>query len=159
MQEGRYPDARKKLEELKKKYEQRCKDEWDQLWNTVNAPQAVSLSKPVESIGISRDGRKLAAGDNAGHIVVWSVDDTGKLNEQPLRSLELGSRQRVVAMSPDGNSVAASGDNGKILVWNLTADQPPVELKGHEGAVNTLVFSNDGRQLASGSDDRTVKLW
>ncbi|TXT22378.1 MAG: threonine/tyrosine-specific protein kinase [Planctomycetota bacterium] len=62
VQEGRYPDARKKLEELKdKKYDKYRKQEWDQLWNTVNAPQAVSLSKPVESIGISRDGRKLAA--------------------------------------------------------------------------------------------------
>lgn len=159
VQEGRYPDARKKLLELKGKYAKRCKAEWDQLMNTVNAPQAVSLSKPVEALGISRDGRKLAAGDSAGHIVIWSVDESGKLIEEPLRRLELGSRQRVVAMSPDGNSVAAAGDNGKILVWNLEGNQPPVELKGHDGAVNTLKFSDDGRRLASGSDDRTAKLW
>ncbi len=62
-------------------------------------------------------------------------------------------------MSPDGNLVAAAGDNGKILVWKLEGDQPPVELKGHDGAVNTLMFSEDGRRLVSGSDDRTVKLW
>lgn len=161
VQEGRYPDARKKLEELKGKYKDRCKEEWEQLWNTVNAPQAVSLSKPVESIGLSRDGRKLVAGDSAGHIVVWSVDESGKLLEEPLRRLEFGSRQRVVTMSPDGSSVAAAGDNGKILVWRLAGDQPPVELKGHDitGAVNTLKFSDDGQRLVSGSDDRTVKLW
>lgn len=159
VQEGRYPDARKKLEELKGKYKERCKEEWEQLWNTVNAPQAVSLSKPVESIGLSRDGRKLVAGDSAGHIVVWSVDELGKLLEEPLRRLEFGSRQRVVTMSPDGNSVAAAGDNGIILVWTLAGDQPPAELKGHESAVNTLKFSDDGKRLVSGSDDRTVKLW
>ncbi len=167
VQEGRYADARKKLEELKKldedraKDKKRCKEEWEQLWNTVNAPQAVSLSKPVESIGLSRDGRKLAAGDSAGHIVVWSVDESGKLLEEPLRRLEFGSRQRVVVMSPDGNSVAAAGDNGKILVWTLTGDQPPVELKGHDNdkPVNTLKFADDGQRLVSGSDDRTVKLW
>ncbi|MBM3970097.1 MAG: hypothetical protein FJ302_09570 [Planctomycetes bacterium] len=165
VQEGRYPDARKKLEELKKldedrpKDKKRCKEEWEQLWNTVNAPQAVSLSKPVESIGLSRDGRKLAAGDSVGHIIVWSVDESGKLLEQPLRRLEFGSRQRVVVMSPDGNSVAAAGDNGKILVWTLLADQPPVELNGHDSTVNTLKFSENGKQLVSGGDDRTVKLW
>ena len=159
VQEGRYPDARKKLQELKTKYNDRCKEEWEQLWNTVNAPQAVSLSKPVESIGLSRDGRKLIAGDSAGHIVIWSLDETGKLIEEPLRKLEFGSRQRVVTMSPDGNSVAAAGENGKILVWTLAGDQPPVELKGHDSAVNTLKFSDDGRRLVSGSDDRTVKLW
>ena len=165
VQEGRYPDARKKLQELKKldetreKDKKRCKEEWDQLWNTVNAPQSVSFTKPVEAIGISRNGRKLAAGDSGGHIAIWSVDDTGKLNEQPLRTLELGSRQRVVTMSPDGNSIAAAGDNKTIFVWKLEGDQPPVELKGHESAINTLMFSDDGQRLASGSDDRTVKLW
>ena len=167
VQEGRYPDARKKLEELKKldddrpKNKKRCKEEWEQLWNTVNAPQAVSLSKPVESISISRDGRKLVAGDSAGHIVVWSVDESGKLLEEPLRRLDFGSRQRVVTISPDGNSVAAAGDNGKILVWTLSANQPPVELKGHNNdeSVNTLKFADDGQRLVSGSDDRTVKLW
>lgn len=159
VQEGNYKEARKKLEDLKGKYKERCKEEWEQLWNTVNAPQAVSLSKPVESIGLSRDGRKLIAGDSAGNIVVWSVDESGKLLEEPLRRLEFGSRQRVVTMSPDGNSVAAAGDNGKILVWTLAGDQPPVELKGHDSAVNTLKFSDDGKRLVSGGDDRTVKLW
>ncbi len=161
VQEGNYKEARKKLEDLKSKYKERCKEEWEQLWNTVNAPQAVSLSKPVESIGLSRDGRKLAAGDSAGHIIVWSVDESGKLLEAPLRSLEFGSRQRVIVISPDGNSVAAAGDNGKILAWTLAGNQPPVELKGHDitGAVNTLRFSDDGQRLVSGSDDRTVKLW
>ncbi len=159
VQEGNYKEARKKLEDLKGKYKERCKEEWEQLWNTVNAPQAVSLSKPVESIGLSRDGRKLVAGDSAGHIVVWSVDESGKLLEEPLRRLEFGSRQRVVTMSPDGNSVAAAGDNGKILVWTLSGDQPPVELNGHDSAVNTLKFADDGKRLVSGSDDRTVKLW
>ncbi len=159
VQEGNYKEARKKLEDLKGKYKERCKEEWEQLWNTVNAPQAVSLSKPVESIGLSRDGRKLVAGDSAGHIVVWSVDESGKLLEEPLRRLEFGSRQRVVAMSSDGNSVAAAGDNGNILVWMLSGDRPPVELKGHDSAVNTLKFSDDGKRLVSGSDDRTVKLW
>lgn len=32
-------------------------------------------------------------------------------------------------------------------------------LKGHQKAVNSLAFSPDDQTLASGSDDRTVKLW
>ena len=160
VQEGRYPEARKKLEELKaEKFDKYRKQEWEQLWNTANAPQAVSFSKPVESISISRDGRKLVAGDSTGHIVVWPVDALGKLIEEPLRRLELGSRQRVVAMSPDGNWIAAAGDSGKILVWSLAGDQKPIELQGHDKAVNTLKFGDDGRRLVSGGDDRTVKLW
>lgn len=44
-------------------------------------------------------------------------------------------------------------------MWTLAGDQPPVELKGHESAVNTLKFADNGQRLVSGSDDRTVKLW
>jgi WD40 repeat protein len=32
-------------------------------------------------------------------------------------------------------------------------------LQGHEGAVWAIAFSKDGKQIASGSDDNTVRVW
>ncbi|KAH7186864.1 hypothetical protein DER44DRAFT_184096 [Fusarium oxysporum] len=32
-------------------------------------------------------------------------------------------------------------------------------LEGHNGWIRSVVFSNDGQRLASGSDDKTVKIW
>jgi hypothetical protein len=32
-------------------------------------------------------------------------------------------------------------------------------LKGHTALVNSVTFSHDGRRLASGSDDYTVRIW
>lgn len=32
-------------------------------------------------------------------------------------------------------------------------------LKGHDGAINTLTWSPDGRFIATGSDDATVMVW
>ena len=32
-------------------------------------------------------------------------------------------------------------------------------LRGHTGPVWTVAFSADGKQVASGSSDRTIKIW
>lgn len=39
------------------------------------------------------------------------------------------------------------------------ADQPPLTLKGHTADVQSVAFSQDGKRLASGSEDRTVVVW
>jgi WD40 repeat protein len=36
---------------------------------------------------------------------------------------------------------------------------PSVLPQGHTGAVNSVAYSSDGTQLASGSDDNTVRIW
>lgn len=160
--EGNYPGTLQKLADLKKEYKELCGPEWDQLRNAASAPDAVSLSKPVESMSLSRDGRTLVVGDNAGRVAVWSLDAAGKLvDDQPIRDWNLGIRLHAVAISPDGKAIAAAGDDRRIRIWFLknAANQPPLSLDGHTEAVYALKFSSDGKRLVSGGDDRVVRLW
>src|ERR1051325_1847142 len=49
-----------------------------------------------------------------------------------------------------------------ILMGARSAIAQPPELvvqTGHAGQVNSVVFSPDGKLLASGSWDKTIKLW
>src|SRR5262245_56807996 len=41
----------------------------------------------------------------------------------------------------------------------FVADIPINEMKGHADWINVLVYSSDGKQIATGSRDRTVKIW
>jgi len=72
-------------------------------------------------------------------------------NKQPDSALS-------VTISFDGEILASS--RGKdILLWNLETGKLLDTLSSHTANVRSLAISPDGRTLASGSGDGTVKLW
>ena len=47
-----------------------------------------------------------------------------------------------------------------LTPWLLAArPKPRVVLQGHNHSISSVVFSPDGKTLASGSSDKTIKLW
>ena len=47
----------------------------------------------------------------------------------------------------------------RTILTEIQAPQPAGVFKGHTGAVQAVMFSPDGKTIASGSSDGTVKLW
>ena len=46
-----------------------------------------------------------------------------------------------------------------LIVRELCWHPDRCTLKGHSNYVNSVAFNSEGTLLASGSDDRTIKLW
>jgi len=55
-----------------------------------------------------------------------------------------------------GILLLAAGNLGQV---GLSQGQPVRTLEGHTSWVRSVAFSPDGKLLASGSDDDTIKLW
>ncbi len=66
---------------------------------------------------------------------------------------------RVVAISNDGTSWAAGGMRGEVRVWREAGQLLHLAWQAHTDAMAALAFSPDGRTLATGSWDGSMKLW
>jgi WD40 repeat protein len=72
----------------------------------------------------------------------------------------------ALVFSADGKRLAAGGHEvrrdppkGKILVYDTATWEKAADISAHQQEVMRLRFSPDGKLLASGSRDGSVKLW
>jgi tricorn protease-like protein len=64
-----------------------------------------------------------------------------------------------IKMSHDGKILAVAASDSLITLYSYPSLTQVKELKGHNGSVSTLAFSNDGKLLVSGGRDHKVILW
>lgn len=72
--------------------------------------------------------------------------------------LSVGVELNSVAFSADSRSIAAGDTDGFIHIWDADGTYRH-RFGGHSEAVIGLIFSQDGRRLASTSEDRTSIVW
>ncbi len=66
----------------------------------------------------------------------------------------------AIVIGPDNKSLAV-GSFGAITIWDLTTDTDvkPRIVRAHSSWVKALAISPDGKIIASGSNDKTIRLW
>lgn len=128
-----------------------------QLLDAQSGRERLTLanSKGAWKVVFSPAGDRLAALRPEG-LALWETA-TGKQLwnlEEPARGF------RDVAFSPDGKRVAAAAAaQESVILFAAASGVERQTLIGHLGAVNTVAFHPNGRQLASGASDWTIALW
>ncbi len=123
----------------------------------------------------------LAASDSDGNVTLWDLSQcqkaapNGSPQEQlPQQSCEQRARWQVsktavrsILFTPDQRWLVSAGDDGQILAWRLTEKFTPDETQKPKliakdlGKITSLdlIAKEQGVWIASGSDDKQVRLY
>ncbi len=134
-------------------------------WNVGNSQVLVDLkhSGPVRGLAVSPDGTRLAAVADDGALYVWNPKARQPLQRfflapgHPLGASPANGRgESCLAFLSDNKTILAGDAGGSLREYAISASNL---LMADAGKVGALVLMPDGKSLASGGDDGTLKLW
>ena len=62
-------------------------------------------------------------------------------------------------ISPNGSNIAIATDEHSIMIWNANFNENIITINPHEYRITNIIFSEDGKYLATSSIDKTIKIW
>jgi hypothetical protein len=137
------------------------------VWDTVTS-RPIALrghSNPVFSVGFGDDGRHVVSKSEDVTTKHWDLD-TGEEDrtipprerDGPIPTHGGGTPPSRSRLSPDGK-LLAEVKGLEVEVRSTASGTVASILKGHIWDILDIVFSPDGKRIATASNDGTIKLW
>jgi WD40 repeat protein len=131
------------------------------IWNAATLGGCLIPNRGVNSIAVSPDGGSVVSVNFFENVIrLWDSVSGKKLRAWEQNDLYHGSQAQgsPLAFSPNGLQIASGSSKG-VRLWDAKSGAALSNLQGHTAAVIALAFAPTGAYLASGSQDKTVRLW
>ena len=111
--------------------------------------EAIRAKKELKKVWISKDG--------VAFKVLGSLGQAVRHNQKGWKE-RLRLQGTYVIFSPDGKLLAVR-DIKTVRIWDSATGKELQTLQGHQNSVHSVVFSPDGEQIATASEDSTARVW
>ncbi len=129
------------------------------IWNIASRSLVKTVaahSNFVWSLAWSRDGKSVVSGGYDNALATWTPDGS------KIHSITPGGQPVLaVASAPRaaGGWSVAGCKNSNAYVVDPGATKPRLTLAGHNGAIEAVVVSRDGKTIHTGGLDKTIRSW
>jgi WD40 repeat protein len=140
-------------------------------WKIASEAPLKNFGHPnlVDAVAFNSTGTLLATGCHDGNFRIWDVAKGQAVQTIPAHIvMNQPSPIYSIAWSPDDKQLLTASYDRSMKLWNAADGKLIREFKGfkekesekgHHDGVFSAAFGPDGKFIASGSSDRTVKLW
>jgi len=146
------------------------------LWDINTVQEIYTLaghSHAVKAVSFSQDGKFLVSASWDKTIRLWNVNTGAEICQLTGHQLQVTSVVFSPNLGVDNAALllASASFDRTVRLWALATEssdlcisgqfenRPYCILSAHAWAVMTVAFNPEGNILATGSDDRTIKLW
>ena len=123
------------------------------MTNVLGSLSAGTMGRSVTSLSFSGDGRMLATG---------GFESKSNIDFAAMMSGAIPTTQKRFKTTPDPNDLLKDfkvETVGQVRLWDVATGREIGTIKGHGRGVSNVVFSRDGKMIASGGTDNTIKIW
>ncbi|GMH71405.1 hypothetical protein TrLO_g3881 [Triparma laevis f. longispina] len=137
------------------------------------------------SVAITKDKKRFYAGVGEGILQEWNCDDNSNyVREYTDTNVKKGRAHKGWVMSikltKDNKKMVTGSHSSEVKIWDTALDPSPEEpqeprllfnlgkgndengipiLNGHQAPVKDIKITPDDLKVASGSEDKTIKIW